>query len=151
MFYNISSKNGKIIKFPGILNITELEVNECCLGPEDPYIVLDENNQLFFTFNMIDIDKRRKIWFYDIFTDYQALFSIENKQFSVIEKNRSPFVKDNNLYLIYSYKSLKVLQCSTETNACEFISSTIIVNMKNNHWSCKFWLESDIKRFTIEG
>jgi hypothetical protein len=24
--------------------------------------------------------------------------------------------------------------------------TTIIVNMKNNDWSCNFWLESDIKR-----
>jgi FkbM family methyltransferase len=121
--YNINSKNGKMIKFPGILNITELEVNECCLGPEDPRIVLDENNQLFFTFNMIDVDKRRKIWLYDIFTDYQAPFSIENKQFSAIEKNWSPFIKDNNLYFIYSYKPLKILQCFIKTNVCEFISS----------------------------
>jgi FkbM family methyltransferase len=122
--YNLSSKNGKMIKFPGILNITEPEVNECCLGPEDPRIVLDENNQLFFTFNMIDVDNRRKIWLYDIFTDYQAPFSIENKQFSAVEKNWTPFVKDNKLYFIYSYKPLKILQCSIDKSACEFISNT---------------------------
>ena len=52
--YNITSKNGKMIKFPGILNITEYEVNVCCLGPEDPRMVLDENNQVVFTFNMMD-------------------------------------------------------------------------------------------------
>jgi hypothetical protein len=122
-FYNISSKTGKMIKLPSILNITQPEIDECCLGPEDPRIVLDENNQLFFTFNMIDEDRRRKIWLYDIFTDYQVPFSIQNNQFSEVEKNWTPFVKNNKLYFIYSYKPLKILQCPTKKGVCEFISS----------------------------
>jgi hypothetical protein len=124
MSYNISLKNGEIIKIPGILNITEYKPNVCCLGPEDPRIVLDENNQLFFTFNMIDVDKRRKIWLYDIFTGYQMPFSIQNNQFSIVEKNWSPFIKDNKLYFVYSYKPLKILQCSIRTSECKFTSST---------------------------
>jgi FkbM family methyltransferase len=122
-FYNTSSKNGKTIKFPMILNITEPELNECCLGPEDPRIVLDENNQMFLSFNMIDVDKRRKIWSYDIFTNYQAPFYIQNHQSLKVEKNWTPFIKDNKLYFVYSYNPLKVLQCPNRKGACKFISN----------------------------
>lgn len=122
-FYNLSLKNGEIIRVPTILNITEIELNERCLGPEDPRIVVNENNELFFSFNMIDVDKRRKIWLYDISTNYQAPISTRQKQFSKVEKNWSPFIKNNKLYFVYSYKPLKILFCPTGKSECEFTSS----------------------------
>jgi hypothetical protein len=122
--YNLNSKNGKLLKVPSILNITTPELGECCLGPEDPRIVLDENNQLFLTFNMIDIDKKRKIWLYNLLTSYQAPFSIQNHSLVPVEKNWSPFIKDNKLYFIYSYNPFKILQCLTKQGSCEFISDT---------------------------
>jgi FkbM family methyltransferase len=122
--YNLSLATGKMIEFPSILNITAPEVDEYGLGPEDSRIVLGENNQLFVTFNMLDVDNRRKIWLYDMITDYQTPFSIRDHQSSNVEKNWTPFIKNNKLYFVYSYNPLKILQCFTHNGACEFISDT---------------------------
>jgi len=119
--YNMSLANGEILRFPSILNISTVEVNGCCLGPEDPRIIVNENNQILISFTMIDADKKRKIWFYDIFNHRQIPATISNHSIRYIEKNWSPFIKDNKLYFIYSYKPLKILQCSTEQGSCHFI------------------------------
>ena len=119
--YSMSLANGEILQFPSILNISTPEVNECCLGPEDPRIIVNENNQILISFNMIDIDKKRKIWFYDIFNHRQIPLTISDHSLLNVVKNWSPFIKDNELYFIYSYNPLKILQCSTEQGSCHFI------------------------------
>ena len=119
--HNLTLKNGKILRVPTILNITQPDFNGCCLGPEDPRIVLNENGELFFSFNMIDADKRSKIWLYDISTNYQASIFTRQNRFLEVEKNWSPFVKNNKLYFVYSYKPLKILYCPTGKSECEFI------------------------------
>ena len=95
--YNMTLSNGQIIRFPSILNISAVQVNECCLGPEDPRIILNENNQILISFNMIDSDRKRKIWFYDMFNHHQIPFTISNHPIADMEKNWSPFM---NLYFI---------------------------------------------------
>ena len=126
--YNMTLSNGQIIRFPSILNISAVQVNECCLGPEDPRIILNENNQILISFNMIDSDRKRKIWFYDILNHHQIPFTISNHPVADMEKNWSPFMKDNKLYFIYSYNPLKILQCSTEQGSCNFIFKTENIN-----------------------
>jgi hypothetical protein len=121
-YYNLSSKNKKNIRIPSILEVTQPEINACCLGPEDSRIVLNDNNDLLFTFNMLDQDKRRKIWLYNLFTGYQTPLSIGNRPPLDMEKNWTPFVKNNKLHFVYSYKPLQILQCPTENGECEFIS-----------------------------
>ena len=48
------------------------------IGPKDSRIIVDDNNQVFLIFNMIDSDKRRKIWLYNFFTGHQMPFCIRN-------------------------------------------------------------------------
>ena len=120
--YNITLKNGKTIHFPSILNTSAPEVNKCCLGPEDPRIVIDDDNQVLISFNMIDVDKKRKIWLYDLFKDHQVPLTISDHPIAWMEKNWAPFIRDKKLHFIYSYHPLAVLQCSTDKGTCTLIA-----------------------------
>ena len=121
--FNLRSSNGNTIRVPSILRISQPEVASCCLGPEDPRIVLVDDEQLLLSFNMIDVDKRRKIWLYELFTGYQVPLTIVDHQPSTEEKNWTPLAKNDHLYFVYSYRPMKILRCALKQTSCEFISN----------------------------
>jgi FkbM family methyltransferase len=119
--FNLSNKNGETFKLPSVLPVIQPELKALCLGPEDPRIVLTEDNELIFTFNMLDLDRRRKIWIYNMSTGHQTALSIRNSPIMDTEKNWTPLMKNKKLHFIYSYNPLKILKCPTESGTCELI------------------------------
>ena len=103
---NIDGKNG-------LLKSNNFNDNiELCgfdLQAEDPKLCLI-NNKIFIIFNILNTETwGRTICISDYENFYPIRLSIKDEKINNIEKNWTPFVKDNKLFFIYSYDPLIVL------------------------------------------
>ncbi|CAF2257431.1 unnamed protein product [Rotaria magnacalcarata] len=119
--FNLTINNREIIRIPSVLPISQLMLDTCCLGPEDPRVIFDKNNHLIIVFNMLDSDQQRKIWKYNISTAHQQKLSIRNISTLREEKNWTPFLKDNTLHFVYSHKPLQILRCLGDHGECDLV------------------------------
>ena len=101
-------------------------------GPEDPRIVMLDDDEILVTFNMLtswpDQPMRRQIFFYRenpgrlfkprIRSPYNAY---QFEDMPPVEKNWSPLELDGALHFVRSLLPLQVIRCNSEGNDCEHV------------------------------
>ncbi|CAG9316186.1 unnamed protein product [Blepharisma stoltei] len=109
---------------PGILIIEIPESEIWNSGPEDPRI-FKAGNEIYVAYNMLDIDRKRKMWLYKFSNGFSYPLSMKIHKVLKFynEKNWTPFIIDNeHLYFIYNYKNFQVIDCTDLTQPCTEIS-----------------------------
>ena len=111
----------------------EYDVCGLDINAEDPRLILF-NGIIYIIFNIkrTDVAYGRKMCIseFEIFNPIEL--KIRNNYVNTIEKNWSPFVKNNNLYFVYNYDPLVILKydndglCDLEYSQCSFPLDTSV-------------------------
>lgn len=90
-------------------------------GPEDPRLFEDPYGHICFVFGMLDIDDMIKIWIYNTTTHRQvALHSPDGREAQRVEKNWTPFLHNNQVKFVFSYKPITIIACDFTTGTCHY-------------------------------
>lgn len=119
--YNWSINDGRIISIPSILSILSLvqvNMSECCSKVLYPRRINMQNNEMVFALNTVDLSKERKLEVYNIFPGKQRVLFVNQNVTRNLRSTLTPFVKNNELYFVYSYQPLNVLRCSKNLMKC---------------------------------
>ena len=101
--FNWSMKN---IQIPSILRITQPNQSECCSERFYPRLINTDHHPTMFLFNTIDFNKQRQMQIYEISTADQTPILFEQN----LQKILIPLIENNKIYLIYSWKPLKIFE-----------------------------------------
>jgi hypothetical protein len=125
-FQMIDNFKYKNLTYPKIIEIDSPDVGFSS-GPEDARVFLDPWLNINLIFNMKDKSGLRSMWTYNLTTEYLKILNLHfnNK----IEKNWTPFFKNNLLYYIPSFKNTKsIVDCNNNFGNCS-------LSYSNNNFS----------------
>lgn len=112
---------------PGVLPIAVPKTKrKVMVGPEDCRL-FRRGDEFFCIFNMIDTDKKRKMWLFSFATgrSQRLQLSAYNGKIPKAEKNWTPILDENFLRVVYNHRDLQICSCpipsSEETVTCELV------------------------------
>jgi hypothetical protein len=109
-------KIGKIT-LPSALQIPVADYSLHFAGPEDSRIFRAPDNSIMCIFNMLDADKKRKMFLFSFENGKTQTLQVEeykkNGGIPSAEKNWTPLVieGEKSLYFVYNFKNAQVLRC----------------------------------------
>lgn len=129
---NILSKY--YMTYPTILDIP-FDSSKLMSGPEDPHVIMRKTTTVeepIVFFNMQEKENHRQM--YGFFphrkNDPMIKFNLEGRKLNDVEKNWSPFFRQNiefrtfsrgTIQFIYSYAPLEIMRCSLDDGQCKMV------------------------------
>ena len=136
--------NGEVVTFPTIFEVPTMYEGgeeECCYGPEDPRIILEDGvlgAEPVIVFNMVHqrSDWKRAMYVFRPFSNQTAILNIRDTTRENVEKNWTPFflsashdlevtppsaLPDEYLHFVYNFKPLKILKCHLLSGDCDAV------------------------------
>jgi hypothetical protein len=120
------------ILLPSILPIPSAKLSTY-LKQEDMRVFKMNNGDVFGVFHMIEKKNIRRMWLFGFTTGKIYKLDISNSEQAPVEKNWSPLVIGNSIYMVYNHQGLQVLDCTNYESGCLSLTGKLNPNLGEIH------------------